>query len=292
MKVLVFGAAGMLGSSLIEKLAGSHELHAAARARHDPAWAARGVTVHQGVDLASDAQLRSLLDRVGPDVTVNAAGVVKQYFGQIPMEEIVAVNALAPHKLARFAAASGSHLIHISTDCVYSGAKGCYSETDAPDPTDTYGMSKLLGEPDGANVTVIRTSMIGLESPALNGHTHGLVEWFLAQRGRVPGFRRAMFSGLTVRELSRVIDPLIERRDLAGLWHVAAAPISKYDLLRGLAERLPEIGISVEPVDGPAIDRSLNGAAFNAVMGWVPPDWDHMLDELSEDIRARGRALS
>ena len=140
---------------------------------------------------------------------------------------------MLPHRLHGFCSAAGARLIHISTDCVFSGAHGGYFENDPSDATDLYGKSKYLGEVSGANTVTLRTSIIGHE---LNT-SHSLIEWFLRQQGEISGYTKAIFSGLPTIELARVIrDFVLPNPSLSGLYHVAAAPISKYDLLNLVAQ--------------------------------------------------------
>lgn len=291
MKILVLGGQGMLGSRLCDQLKQRHVVHATIRggapARASAADHGSGIVVHGGFDATGAGVLQALIDDVQPEAVVNAVGIVKQHAQLVTTEDFVAVNALFPHRLARILAPSRTPLIHVSTDCVFSGTTGFYRPSDQPDPVDVYGLSKLLGEPSADHVTVLRTSMIGLEPKRPGKPSHGLVEWFLAQKQRLNGFSRAIFSGLTVAELSRVIEALIQRRGLPGLWHVAAAPLTKYELLSRLSERLPQRGLVVVPVEGAAIDRSLDASAFNAALPYQPASWDDMLDELADDIRAR-----
>jgi len=171
--------------------------------------------------------------------------------------------------------------VQLSTDCVFSGEKGGYREEDRPDPVDVYGRSKLLGETTGEGALTLRTSMIGL---GLHRKT-SLVDWFLAQKGSVRGYRKAIFSGLTTRELSRVLRMILEKHPQAsGLYHLSAAPIDKYTLLVKLRERLGK-AIDIVPADEPRIDRSLDSTRFRRVFGWKPPEWDAMLDELAIETR-------
>jgi dTDP-4-dehydrorhamnose reductase len=171
--------------------------------------------------------------------------------------------------------------VQLSTDCVFSGEKGNYREEDRPDPLDVYGRSKLLGEVTGEGALTLRTSMIGL---GLYRKT-SLIDWFLAQKGKVQGYRKAVFSGLTTRELSRVIRMIVEKHPQAsGLYHLSAAPINKYELLMKLRERLAK-SIDIVPVDEPRIDRSLDSTRFRRVFAWQPPAWDAMLDELAVETR-------
>jgi dTDP-4-dehydrorhamnose reductase len=193
----------------------------------------------------------------------------------------IQVNAIFPHLLARLCREHNSRLVHLSTDCVFSGKKGNYSEKDRPDPEDIYGLSKLLGETDGPGVVTLRTSMVGLE---LQRKT-GLVEWFLAHKGKsIKGWTKAIFSGLTTAELARVIERLTETMpDARGLYHLSAAPISKFDLLTGLGRRIGG-GTAIAPDDSFNCDRSLDSQRFRTVFGYTPPAWDVMLDELAAEI--------
>jgi dTDP-4-dehydrorhamnose reductase len=217
---------------------------------------------------------------VRPDAVVNCIGIVKQDAAAKDPYTSILVNALFPHLLARACRETGSRLVHLSTDCVFSGRKGNYAESDVPDAEDLYGRTKLLGEVDGKGCLTIRTSMIGRE---LKG-SHGLVEWFLAQRGqRVRGFRRAVFSGFTTRALSEIIADLIdERRDLEGVYHVAAEPITKFDLL-ALIKEVYKLSVEVEPDENFICDRGLNGARFHAATGFVPPSWAAMIQQMHSD---------
>jgi dTDP-4-dehydrorhamnose reductase len=218
-------------------------------------------------------------------VVVNAAGIVKQRADTHDSIPNIAINALLPHRVASLCAASGARLIHISTDCVFSGLEGRYTEASTPDPRDLYGQSKLLGEVHAPHCLTLRTSMIG---PEISRKT-GLLEWFLAQRGSIKGFRRAIFSGFTTLELTRIVERLALHYPAAhGLYHVSAAPISKYDLLAMLGERLP-VDVSIAPDDAFHCDRSLDSSRFRAQFSYAPPAWEEMLDELALAIRAGRR---
>src|SRR5678815_6093132 len=187
----------------------------------------------------------------------------------------IEVNSLMPHRLALACRAAGARVVHLSTDCVFSGDRGRYSETDSPDPVDIYGRSKLMGEIAGDGALTLRTSMIGR---GLYRKT-SLVDWLVAQKGRVQGYRKAVFSGLTTRELSRVIGLIIEKHSQAsGLYHLSAEPIDKCALLTKLRARLG-LKLDIDAVDEPRIDRSLDSTRFRRVFGYAPPSWDAMLDE-------------
>jgi dTDP-4-dehydrorhamnose reductase len=223
-------------------------------------------------DVESDGLLQ-LLDRVRPDVVLNCIGVVKQAAEADDPLAAIPVNSLLPHRLLGLCKLVGARLIHFSTDCVFSGAKGMYRENDSPDATDLYGRSKLLGELNDPQALTLRKSVIG---PELDG-AHGLLGWFLAQRGGAKGFTRAIFSGLTTFELAHVLrDFVLPRPELHGVLHVAAEPITKYDLLTLIA-RVYGVAIKIEPDDKLAVDRSLDASLFHRLTGYVAPSWPELV---------------
>jgi dTDP-4-dehydrorhamnose reductase len=285
-KVLILGGDGMLGHELFGELRGRHETRVTLR-RPLAAYSAKALfdagNAFGGVDVRAAGSLEAVLAEFRPDAVVNAVGIVKQRPESEDAIVSIEVNALMPHRLALACRAAGARLVHLSTDCVFSGEKGGYREEDRPDPLDLYGRSKLLGEVSGEGALTLRTSMVGL---GLYRKT-SLVDWFLAQSGRVQGYRNAVFSGLTTRELARVIGGVLERHAQAsGLYHVAAAPISKLELLLKLRTRLA-LEVEVVPADAPRIDRSLDATRFRRVFGYAAPSWDEMLDELALQIRRK-----
>jgi dTDP-4-dehydrorhamnose reductase len=282
-RVLVLGGSGMLGHKLVQVLGEGFETWATVRGEAIPPAAsavldpARTVT---GVRAEAAASVERALDASGADVAVNAIGIIKQADAARQAVPAIRINALFPHELAEACAARGARLVHVSTDCVFSGARGGYREDDTPDATDLYGRSKLLGEVTGPGALTLRTSIVGRE---LQGAS-GLFEWFLSQRGgRVRGFSRAVFSGLTTAALSRLVGELIERQPaLDGLWHVSAEPIDKLTLLQELRDATGA-DVEIEPDDSLVIDRSLDSSRFRAAVGWSPSSWPTMLAELAAD---------
>jgi dTDP-4-dehydrorhamnose reductase len=275
MRVLVLGGDGMLGHELYRELRDHHETRVTLRrgAAEPHAFA--------GVEARGSRRIEEVIAQFRPAAVVNCIGIVKQRAESGDAIASIEVNALLPHRVAAACRDAGARLIHLSTDCVFSGTKGAYREEDLPDPVDLYGRSKLLGEVAGEGALTLRTSMIGLGG----SRKSGLVDWFLAQQGRVQGYRRAIFSGLTTRALARVIRLLIENHPAgSGLYHVSAAPISKYDLLVALRERLSR-NIDIVPADEPRIDRSLDSTRFRRAFAWQPPAWESMLDELAGELR-------
>ena len=188
---------------------------------------------------------------------------------------------MLPHRLAEACADAGARLVHVSTDCVFSGRKGGpYTEDDLPDPEDLYGRSKLLGEVDRTGCLTIRTSIFGRDFLKQSA----LLEWFLSNRGgRVRGYRNAVYSGFPTQVLARIIGDLLEEHpELSGLVQVAGPPITKYDLLVMLREAMA-LDIEIEPYDDPPCDRSLSAARFVAATGYTIPSWDEMVREVAAD---------
>jgi dTDP-4-dehydrorhamnose reductase len=276
----------MLGHRLLRHLSANHETRVTLRqpleAYRDFGLFDRG-NAFDAVDVREPAAVRAVVAEFSPDAVVNAVGIVKQHPDAKNDVMSFEVNALFPHVLARLCEAQGARLIHLSTDCVFSGAKGNYAETDRPDPQDVYGFSKLMGEVERPRALTLRTSMIGTELQRKSG----LLEWFLSQRGKmIRGYRRVIFSGFSTLELARIIGQLLtEHPQASGIYHVASAPISKFDLLKRLSRRLA-LDIRIVPDDEIVCDRSLDGRWFSTAFGYTPPDWDVMLDEIAADLGA------
>jgi dTDP-4-dehydrorhamnose reductase len=284
MKILVLGAGGMMGHMACRVLGARHEVTGATRGAPG---AAGPLTRHLpldhwlgGVDVHRWETVEEALLRVRPEVVLNCVGVVKQIEAARQPIVSIEINALLPHRLALACALAGARLIHLSTDCVFSGRRGMYTEDDTPDPVDLYGRSKLLGETGEHGALTLRTSIVGRQ---LAGQT-GLFEWFIARRGgAAKGYARAIYTGLTTRALCGVIGRVLELHPaLEGVWQVASAPIAKYDLLAALNRRLG-LGIALERDESFACDRSLDGSKFTQRTGIAIPSWDEMLDEFVAD---------
>lgn len=281
MRVLVLGATGMLGHRLVQDLSSSCHLATTTR-RPDPVvedYVRRvGADLFDGVDAADPASVVRVLDAWRPAVVINCIGIVKQLEEAKDPVRSIRINALFPHQLAAETGRRAMRLLHFSTDCVFSGHSGPYGENDTPDPLDLYGRSKLLGEVAEPNCLTLRTSIIGRE---LRGG-HGLVEWFLRQgSGRVRGFRRALYSGLTTNVMARLVGRLlVDYPALSGIWQVSADAITKYDLLLHL-KRAYGLDTVVEPDDDFTCDRRLDGTAFRQATGFEAPPWDSMVDEMA-----------
>jgi dTDP-4-dehydrorhamnose reductase len=234
-------------------------------------------------EATSPEAVDEVLEEANPDFIVNCAAItLTSPLANDPIASIL-VNSLFPHRLASLAHARGMHLVHTSTDGVFSGRKGNYTESDVPDPPDLYGRSKLLGEVTGENCLTIRTSFFGLNSR----HT-GLVEWLLQQQGKsIKGFTRSIFSALSTSTLARLVADVIDREvPLTGLYHVGGYPISKQDFLATLARKL-ELDVTIEPADVPILDRSLCSDRFWDAMQLPMPTLENMVADLKHQLGER-----
>lgn len=278
-KILVLGATGLLGNMVFRVLAeGGVDVRGTARSRDAARFFTHelvGRLVSAG-NLEDPHQLASVLDTVAPDVVVNCVAVGRPA-PKDPMRSI-AIYATLPQRLAHLCRLRGTRLVQISSDGVFDGRRGNYRECDVPDADDVYGVAKLLGEVTGAGAVTLRTSIIG---PELSGGS-GLLQWFLSQQGNCRCYTHAIFSGLTTLELSKVIrDVLLPRSDVQGLYHVASKPISKYELLRLVAERYRK-QLTLVPDDTVRIDRSLSAERLERTTGYVPPSWPEMIDGMRD----------
>lgn len=236
-------------------------------------------------DASDFSSVEKKIRKAHPDVVLNCIGIVKQVEAAHEAIKSIEINSLFPHKLASLCAKINSRLIHLSTDCVFSGRKGNYSETDIPDPVDLYGRTKLLGEAEEGNTLTVRTSIIGRELKT----KHGLLEWFLSQEGKtVKGYTKAIFSGLSTVRLSEILKNIIlKHENLKGIYHISSAPISKFNLLMLIKKKF-KLAAEVIPDDKIACDRSLNSSRFCKKTGYIPESWDDLVDSLLADEIKKG----
>lgn len=286
MRILIFGVTGMLGHAIWLNLRNIYETFGTIRgdleelSRRCPLFNKKDKKIIEKNDVLSESDLQRALDIAKPDVVVNCVGIVKQLQdAKYPIPSI-SINALFPHKLAEMCAKRNARLIHISTDCVFSGKKGNYGESDVSDASDLYGRTKYLGEVVGKNCLTIRTSIVGRQ---LTG-TSGLFEWFLSRKGKVHGYQKAIFSGLTTYTLAEIIRITIkDYPTMDGLYHISSKPINKYDLLKRLKTTL-NIDIEIIPDDSIVIDRSLDSTKFRELTHIEIPTWDTMIRDFAQMV--------
>jgi dTDP-4-dehydrorhamnose reductase len=276
-KILIIGATGMLGNVMMRVFS------------ENLAWRTFG-TVRSGsakklfrddiasrlisdVDVENYDSLTRVFCEVRPTVVINCVGLVKQLTAASDPLQAIPINTMLPHRLSQLCKLVDARLIHISTDCVFSGSKGNYIETDLPDAHDLYGRSKYLGEVSFSHTITLRTSIIGHE--LLDNRS--LVGWFLAQNGSCLGYTNAIFSGLPTVVLAQIIrDIVIPNENLFGVYHVASQPISKFNLLRLISD-IYNKSIAILPDNNLVLDRSLNSERFRNATGYVAPEWPKLI---------------
>jgi dTDP-4-dehydrorhamnose reductase len=290
-RILILGGTGMLGHLLLRYLSAfpEYDVFATARSLTD-------IRKQFPTDLLArfhpdsvdanhfDSVIRALAS-IKPDIVINCIGIIKQ----LPLADdpltAINVNALLPHRISLIGRTTGARVIHVSTDCVFNGAKGMYTENDQSNAEDLYGKTKFLGEVSYPHCVTLRTSIIGHE---LKGR-YGLIEWFLAQNQNVHGFRKAIYSGFPTIELASIIrDYVLPKPELCGVHHVSSESISKYDLLRLVAARYNKV-IEIEPYDDFVQDRSLDSTVFREKTGYRPPPWDKLVEMMHNDFLANRR---
>lgn len=283
MRVLILGATGMLGSTLFRILQENKtfEVWGTLRDKSGLNYFSRQnhAKLISNVDILDENALLQTFEQVQPNIVINCIGVIKQLEAAQDPLVVLPINALLPHRLATLCKQFETRLVHISTDCVFSGKKGSYTELDQLDAQDLYGQSKYIGELTKApHAITLRTSMIGHELNTNNS----LVDWFLSQQGETRGYMKAIFSGLPTVELAQVIENfVIPNRELSGLYHVAAKPINKYELLRLVAEIYGK-NIVIIPDEELHIDRSLNAQKFTEASGYVAPEWPQLIEKMHQ----------
>lgn len=284
-KVLILGVTGMLGHALFAGLSAREGFDVRGTARRlSPLQRFFGTESMQrvipGVLVDDLDSVREAIELASPDVVINAIGMIKQRSAAEDPIISISINSLFPHRLAEVAGQYGARVIHFSTDCVFTGDKGSYTEDDVPDPTDLYGRSKLLGELYLPHCVTLRTSFIGHELRT----RLSLIEWFLSQEGKVKGYTNAIYSGFPTVEIVDIISEyVIPAPELKGLYHVSSQPISKYKLLKLVAEKYKK-QIEIEPDDDVRVDRSLDSSIFRSLTGYTPPPWPELVDRMYRDF--------
>tara|TARA_B100000749_G_scaffold104054_1_gene79415 strand:+ start:120 stop:974 length:855 start_codon:yes stop_codon:yes gene_type:complete len=282
LRLLILGGSGMLGHQLWRGLHAQHDTWVTLRrpvadfAVHNLFDEAKAIQLD---DITDDTALERALGQAKPEAVINCVGLIKQRDEASDEALTLRVNAEFPHRLAKRCGEAGARLIHFSTDCIFAGTKGNYTESDPSDAADLYGQSKHQGEVADAHSVTLRTSVIGHEL----GTNLALLDWFLSQRGQaISGFTKAIYSGFTTLEMARIVDRILTQHPaLSGVWHVASESISKFALLQLCREKLGWEGV-IEPNDEFVCDRSLNADRFNQATGYTPPSWEAMISELAQ----------
>ena len=280
MRILILGGDGMLGHQLLKSFSSKYEVKVTLRrdlVAYDHYMLFDDTNAYPGVDVGSLERIADVLADFRPQAVINAVGIVKQRETANEIVPTLKINSLFPHRLAKLCKIADARLLHMSTDCVFSGKKGNYHEADLSDAEDFYGKTKFLGEVYDSHCLTFRTSIIGREL----SRKSGLLEWFIAQTGTVKGFKNAIFTGFTTLEMSRIIEDVLQNHPKAfGVYHVSSDPISKYDLLL-LFQKKFRHDVRIVPEETFRCDRSLDSSRFRREFGYTPPTWEEMIEELS-----------
>lgn len=277
MKIIIFGASGMLGHILYSELKKNHEVFGTVRSRK---W---HPGLLEGYDVDDLPKIEKLVGEIKPDFVINCIGIIKQLKASKDKVISLEVNSLWPHRLAEICERHNAKMIHFSTDCVFSGVKGNYLESDLADARDTYGLSKFMGEVDYPHTLTLRTSIIGHE---LNSQV-SLVNWFMSQKSECKGYRKAIYSGFPTIVVARFLNDVIFKKFISGIYHFSSEPINKYDLLKLIAEVYGK-RINILPSDELKIDRSLNSDRLRSELGWKPESWPSMIKTMHEHFISSG----
>jgi len=279
MRILILGGDGMLGHQLLKFLSPRHVVRVTLRqdlATYTFCQLFNSGNAYGGIDVRSVERLTEVLADFRPKAVINAVGIVKQRPTAKESIPSLEINSLLPHRLAVLCKAVGARLIHLSTDCIFSGKKGNYQERDHSDAEDLYGKTKYLGETQDSHCLTLRTSIIGREL----SRKKSLLEWFLAQNGTIKGFTKAIYTGFTTVEMSRIIENmLVNYPEASGVYQVSSDPINKYNLLLLFREKLGH-EVEIIPDDGFCCDRSLDSSRFRKTFNYAPPSWEAMVEEL------------
>ncbi|MGR5519476.1 dTDP-4-dehydrorhamnose reductase family protein [Vibrio sp. PNB22_4_2] len=290
MKVLILGATGMLGYSLFSNLSENNHLDVFGTVRSIEGKEQYFESLHQqlidNVDVYDIEQIESAISQVNPDVVINCIGLIKQHDVSKQHVSAIKINALLPHELATLCDKHNAKLIHFSTDCVFDGKKGLYTEEDLPTATDLYGKSKCLGEVGYGKHLTLRTSIIGHELAS----SVSLVDWFLSQTSEVNGFSRAVFSGLPTCYIAKLLsEKVLPETELKGLYHLSVEPIDKHTLISLIADVYGK-EITIHNTEDFVINRSLDSSRFRKDVGFEPPTWSELIEHMHSDYQKRYQA--
>lgn len=270
MKILILGGQGMAGHVIAAYFLNKpqYQVFYTSRDRNDP----NGIYL----DVTHSKSLEELINTLKPDITINCVGILNEHASHNPTVAFQ-VNSLLPHQLAKLTERYQGKLIQISTDCVFSGEKGDYTETDFTDGTSIYAQSKQIGEIISDKHLTIRTSIIG---PELKENGIGLFLWFMRQRGKIKGYENVLWNGVTTLELAKAIEEMI-KNNVTGLYHLGSeTKISKFMLLKLFQEVYEKKDVEIIPDDAIVLDRTIKNTRTD--FHYPVPSYQEMLLELRD----------
>jgi dTDP-4-dehydrorhamnose reductase len=270
MKLLILGGKGMAGHLIVEYFQkhSNYDVYYTSRNRTDP----RSILL----DVTNLASVKKVIDDLKPDIVINCIGILNGN-AEKNIKDAILVNSLLPHYLSELLENINGKLIHISTDCVFSGNKGNYHENDLLDGTSNYAKTKALGEVINEKDLTIRTSIIG---PEIKNNGIGLFLWFMKQNGPIKGYQKALWNGVTTLELAKAIQTFIEE-NITGLYHLCSKEkISKYDLLILFQRIFDKNNVEILPDTDITIDRTIISTRKD--FEYTVPSYESMLKELRD----------
>jgi dTDP-4-dehydrorhamnose reductase len=286
MKILILGGNGMIG----------HKMYQVISKKYPNTWVLfkkkydsvqnnllfKKDFVIDDFDVSDFSKLIQLLNHLKVDIIINAIGLtIRRNVYDIHSKSIL-INSVLPHILNEWVISNNKRLIHFSTDCVFSGKDGFYTEDSFVDSIDFYGRTKGLGEIISSNTLTLRSSMIGLE---LENKTE-LLEWFLSNKnGVVQGYNRAIYSGITTNCMANFVEKIIEHYpNINGLYNVSSEKITKFDLLN-LFNDYFQTNINIVPNNLYVTNKVLNSDKFYKITGFKKPDWENLIKDLVNDSK-------
>ena len=282
-RILIIGSNGMLGHMLFNYFSTKDSFDTFGLSRKLINGFINKKNIMKEEDFTNPDIINSFIDKLRPNLVINCVGMIKQNPNISNVEESFYLNSFFPKLLSQICKVKKIRLITFSTDCVFSGKKGFYKEDDLVDVKDIYGQSKYLGEVnDSDNTVTLRTSIIGKE---LNTK-RGLLEWLILQsklNKKVYGFKNVIFSGFPTIEVARIIHKyIIPNTELKGIYHLSSDPIDKYSLLN-LIKRFYGLDINILEEYDNVIDRSLDSSKFRSETGFIPYNWEYLVQSMYEN---------
>lgn len=273
-KILILGATGLIGHQVYLRLNANKNFVVSSVARQ------RKISDDTVLlDARDEHFLEKVIVDINPDIIVNCMGVLIAEANRDP-ENAIFLNSYIPQYLKNIANSFDAKLVHISTDCVFSGKKGLYTEDDIRDADDTYGRTKALGEVTESPHVTLRTSVVGPEIK----EGEELFHWFMSQEGRIKGFTKSYWSGVTSLELAKAVEWVIEK-DIQGLYHITnGIPINKYELLM-LFKKYTNKEIEIESIEGKVSDKSFLDTRKE--INYAVPGYEKMISEMIHFIKYR-----
>ena len=287
MKILILGGNGLVGHKLLQvfkKRLPNKDYEIAATFRKDRTTYLSLVKLVDisnsffNIDINKFSDLVEVVDKFKPNIIINCIGLTKKLSNNNNEKYSIYINAYFPHLVSFLCQKNNIKFIHLSTDCIFSGLMGNYTELDNPDALDIYGKTKFLGEVDNDNSLTLRASILGPEITKFLG----IYSWFMRSSKSVSGFNNAFFSGFSSVEFANILTRIIKHNfHITGVYHLSSYKISKFDLLTMIKD-INNLKIKIIQSDREIYDRTLNCDKFHNVVSYKPPSWEQMLSELKE----------